>query len=305
MPLINSTKKTARIIALVNEGKENQAASSLGLTVSGKIPGATSLLERFSNAAWLSRRTHNGGLLVTPEEKNGSPRMILESLFNAETDLNESINMLAVNTMSAMSTLSENGMGIVNNTVISENTINGVKDTFMDGMTLVSDSISDAFNSTINLNIAAGNAFSEALEGAPKFSYSNLLKKAFAGTTALMSLSKILDFAENNQRLVSESMNTHDIFANSDTAMFSSLDLQENASDLFYNMTKFSRQAADLIQENKNNIDSLFIGSIAKVALPITENNYTFNSMSLKSLFENSLCSVAALYDEYLQDICA
>lgn len=302
MALIHNVSKTLDVMRAVNEGNDQSAASMLGLKLGKKFPG--SLLERVCSVAAAVSESHNGGILVTPDEKQISTKSLVSEMFNASTDLSESIAMITTNSAATLSSLSENN-AVVDQFMLDENTMDSVKDTFVDGLNTSKDALSEVFNSTVSMVKNTRNIFSSLLENCQKKSYINLLTNAVMGASALCAIDKISEYSENNAAIVNEAMNTYDIRNRADTVMFDTLDLQEALFDLYYGMHKFNKAMVKSFSENNNSICDFISVPLEKIAAPLAENTQSLHSNRLSNLFNKSVASIAALYDEYLQDACS
>lgn len=302
MALIHNVSKTLGVLRAVNEGKDQIAASMLGLKLNKQTSG--SFLERVCSMAAAISESHNGGILVTPDEKRISTKALVGDIFNVATDLNESLAVLSTNTVASLSSLCESCLATDIN-ALTEDAMDGVKDTFIDGLTASKDALSETFGSTVALVKNARGIFSSLLENCQKKSYIDLLTNAVVGASALCTIDKISEYSDNNAYLVAEAMNAYNVAERADTIMFDTLDLQEGMFDLFFGMHQFNKAMIKSFSENNNSICDFLSIPLEKIVAPISENKECLRGKGIKNLFDKSVTSIAALYDEYLQDACA
>ena len=300
MALIHNINKTLDVIRAINENNDQSAASILGLQI--KKPTSGSFLERICNVASAVSESHNGGLLVTPDEKNISSKSIVSEIFGLSSDLCESVAMISTNTAASISSLSESNV-LNTNPILPNMAIEGIKDTFVDGLTVSKDALSENFYSTVNLVKTTRNLVSALLENCYKKNYINLVTNAVIGANALCALDKISEYKYQFNDIITEAMSTYDIENRADTVLFDTLDLQEGLFDLYFGMFKFNNAMIKSFNENTSSIKDFISIPLEKVVRPLTESN-SLSGNRMNSLFERSLTSIAALYDEYLQDAC-
>lgn len=299
MALIHDINKTLNVIHLINEGKDQSAASMLGLNIKRTLSG--SFLDKITNVAAAISESHNGGVLVTPEDKRISTKEFVSDIFNLSTDLCESVAMISTNSAASLSSLCESNM--MSNTPLTADNMKGIKDTFADGLTTSKDALTENFNSTIALVKNTKNIFTSLLENCQKKSYINLLTNAVVGANALCTIDKISEYKNQYNSLITEAMSTYDIANRADTVMFDTLDLQEGLFDLFYGMLKFNKAMIKSFNENTSTINDFISVPVNKVVIPLVESNSLYGA-HMNNLFNKSIISIAALYDEYLQDAC-
>lgn len=298
MALVQSLNIVFNTITLVNENKDTEAASNLGIKIKKSYSG--SFLDKVTELS--ESKAHTGGLIVTPDSKSINLKELLSKEMDLSYTLTESISMLAANSISILSTLSEDISG--SNALLDSNQMLNVRNTLTEGCVTVKDALINVFSNSTNLVKAIKKSFTDIL--GESSIYTNLITNAVIGANMLYNINKISSFTNDNIEYINESMNTSDVYNRADNILFSTLDLQENLAKTYIEMYKFDNGMSTMLENNDNilkDISDYISLAIDKVAKPIAENKIPLKSNILIESYNIAVESIAALYDQYIQDL--
>ena len=310
--LIQPLSTVLNTIRLVNEGKESEALSYLGINNNSSFSNNSNITGSFLDRAiklsyFLSEQVnnindiHSGGLLVTPDAKTINSPSILSENMDLIYSLAESTSYIAANGTSAIYSLSEGY-----DSILTEDGADNIRNTVKEGLDLIKESVTNSFNSLFNMS---KNEFKIIHESIESTKYINLINNALAGTNMLITVNKLKSFTNDNARIINESLNVNSIRSNSDDVLFGVLDLQESLINFNVDMNKFNNSLTTRLKNNDQfdntnikELSELMSGAIDRIAIPISEGKIELRTPELKDAFDNSIISIASLYDEYLQD---
>ena len=284
-------------IKLINEGKDIEAISSLGLKVKKDRKLQGSFLEKaiqLSNSLSESN-SHSGGILVTPDTKVLNSRELLSENLNINYLLTEDVSAITANTISSISLLTED------NAIIDINGYFNIRNTLKEGLGVLEESLTNVYRTTSNIIKKSLNLLNESLVNTK---YNRLIGNTIISTNTLVNLKKAKEFADNNVKALAESHRTEYIKNDPDTVLFGTLDLQENLINTYMDNTKVNNAILTKLSDSKDISDlSEYITTIIdQIAIPISEGSISLSTDSLINSFNRSIESIASLYDEYIQD---
>lgn len=320
MPLIQSTDKVIEAILACNAGDEAKAASIVGLQCEGSPEGG-SFLERVANVAGTG--SHSGGLLVSPDSKGITCKDLVSDAMELPYSLTESITLIAANTLSAFAKLSEDNENISpeddemseDNITLSKDGEENIKDVVDEGLSAIKESLIDIFSNTAKLNIRAEQMFASAIQNSDaKDLYCGLVAKAVTGAGILCAVDKIMEYKNTNAKNIAEAVDQYNVFNISrapDVLLESTLDLQESLINFHTQYLRLTNGLIDLcesvdIPSGTNSLSEIsdFLNDVVdQIAKPLSESD--IDSGEVSSAFDKALVAIAALYDEYLQDLCS
>jgi hypothetical protein len=166
------------------------------------------------------------------------------------------------------------------------------------------DAVTDLFMTTsetfIQTRAALRNAITNSNQ-ALKFSYIDLACNAVAYTGLILSIYKITEWKNTNRTTVQE--------ASDSTGMFfvqKTIELTESATALFSTINSFTRHMHSLIECGGDEVETLKQSSICLAStLEVigTQAEALSRDPKLGASFLEGIGGIAALYDEYLQDL--
>ena len=303
MAIVQSLTKTLETVSLINENRDNEAVASLGLKAKSKFAG--SFLERVAQvASTLSEnRIHTGGLMVTPDSKSINTKNIVNENMNISYVLTESMSMIAANSISMISTLSEDVAGT--NAILNSDQMNNIKTTLLEGCDTSKDALIKVFANSTDLAKNAKRTFSKILGESSV--YNDLMTNALLGANLLYTVNKVNSYTDENAHAISEAMNVSDMVNRCDDVLFGTLDLQENLIKTYMDMYTFDKNISNMLNENNSNVLSdvsdYISMSIEKVAKPLAYKQVTLKSDVLAEAANVAIESIVSLYDQYAQDL--
>lgn len=327
MPLIQPIDKTLEIISMINAGNEREAANACGINCDSNVKG-DSFLDKVVTVASLienDRPSNNGGILVTPDTKTISNKEIVADALELPYALAESVSMIVANSISALSTLSEDSEITSedeetgeSDAPLSSDEMDNIKHNMTTGLVAVKDALIDVFANTSKIHIKVCDMMKKALSenGSSKELYVSLTGNAISGAGIIYAISKMNEFSNENSDNIAEALDTSNVFMRADNILFSTLNLEENLIKLYLNMRKFNNGVVNILESSEmpssDSATSLASASefltiaVDQIAKDILENNNGAYASSdeVKNTFEKGVACIAALYDEFLQDNC-
>lgn len=300
--LIQPLNKVLNVIRTINEGNDMEALASLNLkpkSKSNQKPVGESFLEKIASIQE-SKDYHNGSILITGKSKADYTKDAISENLDIIYSLTEDTSMITAGSIGAFLELSENI-----NPILTPNGSNNIRTTFNEGLNIIGDYTYDVFSSIHNMSNLISSIVNESISSSK---YRTLAENALAGVNELIEISKTKEFTSLNNNIISEANNLNDINRRADDILFNTLDLQENLIKHLHSIHTFNNSFTNSISESANKLKSLsdyMQSTITKVAIPISEGMVVLKSKELREPFNNAVCSIASLYDEYIQDYLA
>ena len=294
---------TLYIIKSINEGREFNAFSSLGLNSKinlNQIPGATFIAKVMGISAMKNNNYESSILTESFDKSFDFQKNTVANVLDLHYILTESISMAVANSISSLSVLSEN-----NDPLFSENGMDNIKDTLTEGVIVMRDALENVFSGISALNKKARAMFSDLL-GEDNI-YAELIPNAIMGANTLLSIDKIVKYKDSNMKAITEATNSFNASSRADDILYSVLSLQENLIKMFNVESKFNRELLNIFNENNTNftsdVSNYIATSLDQIAIPLMESD--LNSNDLSNAYNTAITSISALYDQYIQDCVA
>ena len=304
MNLNQSTNKVIDAIERVNAGDESAALSMLGLpSVSADLlPKGSSFLSKVVEIASKAKDLpdHNSSILVSDDCKMISDKELVDISMTLQSSLTEDVWNVNANVLAILEQcrfLCE-GTSKEDRAEVADK----AADIIGDNIVTIKYALIDLFSETAKLHISSKVAFNKAAPDA-KDLYVSLVGNAVTGSGIIYAIHKIDEWKEENEGYIGHSMNTSpdqdpEVIAEGTYQVQSSLVEMIDDINAFYNSMTAIFESADTTNTDLD-AASDFIGKAVDVAKDCS------SSPDCTDYCEKGLSAIAALYDQYLQDIVA
>ena len=304
MALVQPLDKTVKIMVAVNEGKESEALSALGLNSKSDLGANELFLNKICGLSSIYENTYPGGLLATPDTKKTSIKDIASVSMDINYALAESVSMVSASSVSSFGLLCEdNG----STPLFNDTEMKNIEFGLTEGLSVIKDALTNVFTGIATLNKKARKIFGDILD--ENNIYATLIPNAISGANILFNISKLNKYTSSNKTNLNESMNVANVTTkfSPDTMLFGVLNLQENLINTYRDIAKFDTDVACSLNEDNSEmlktVKDYIDGALKCIAVPICEGKMGLKNEELKSAFNFAITNISALYDQYLQDL--